>query len=88
MHNIEDRETAQKMKSAIEPLTGQTSYEKNDGKDSLSGKDDRLDKSDPNAIDCSLFHDEDERLIDCDYRVKEGYAQNIKHTHGHLTGLD
>ena len=75
MHNIEDRETSQKMKSAVEPLIGQTTYEKNNDEDNSTRKDERLQKSDPNAIYFSLFDDEDEGLIDGDYRVTEGCAK-------------
>ena len=74
MHNIEDRETAQKMKSVVEPLSDQTTYEKNDDEDDPTRKDERFEKIDSTAIDFSLFDDKDERLVDGDYRVMEGYA--------------
>ena len=41
----------------------------------------------PNVVDLSLFDDNEERLIDGDYQVLEGYTQCTKRTHGHLINL-
>ena len=38
----------------------------------------------PNAVDFSLFDDNEEILIDGDYQVLEGYAQRTERTHVHL----
>lgn len=85
LHHMEDRVTAQKMKSAIEPLAKLTTYEKSD--DEKGDRKRGSDEDDPNAVDFSLFDDDDDRLIDTDYHGSEGYARATERTNGHLIDL-
>ena len=50
LHNIEEKETAQKMKSATEPLTRQTKYKPVDDEEKDADHDDS-NKGNPNAVD-------------------------------------
>jgi len=86
LHNIDDREAAQKMKRAAEPVAKNTQYEKSDKEENCEGNHKSNDDH-PNAVDLSLFDDDDERVIDDDYYMMEGYTQRSERTHVHLTDL-
>ena len=82
LHNMDDRKTAQKMKNAVEPLEKVTKYEKVEDDDDAEEKKKKRDN--PNAIDFSLFDDNDERSIDDDYHVLEGYLQRTEQSSNHF----
>ncbi len=72
LHNMEDRDAAQKMKSATEKVARKTKNDKPDDKEACGrqngSKDDNL-----NAVDFALFDDEEDRPIDGNYHMIEGY---------------
>ena len=80
LHNIDDRETAHRMKHATDPLVRETLY--NDSEDDQPRRQDKHEN--PNAIDFSQFDLDDERDIDQDYHILEGFTKYSKRTHQHL----
>ena len=82
LQNIDDRATAEKSKSATEPLLACTTSEKSEEEEMLNSKQNKKDSSNPNAIDFSMF----DYPAD-DYRINEGYSQRCERTHSHLTNL-
>ena len=50
LHNIEDKETAQKMKSAVEPLVNETKYKKSKDEEEENRRS-GSDKNNPDAVD-------------------------------------
>ena len=61
LHHMEDRETAQKMKGAIESLAKQTNYEKSEEEEKEGSCRNTPDDMHPNAVDFSLFDDDEDR---------------------------
>ena len=76
LHNIDDRETANRMKHATQQLERETLY--NDSEDDPSKN--KSKKENTEAIDFSQFDVEDEQ----EYSILEGYTKYTERTHGHL----
>ena len=62
-------------------------YKKSEEDEANSNKTNRYDDTHPNAVNLSHFDTDEERHIDGDYRMLEGYTQRTRHTHGHFTDL-
>ena len=72
------------MKPAVEPLTKLTVYDKPEKENTNTDSSDSALDSHPNAIPLSMFDDNEERIIDDDYCIMEGYAQTSLRSHDRL----
>ena len=72
------------MKPAVEPLTKFTTYDNPDKEANNRDASDSANDSHLNAIPLSMFDDNEERMIDGDYCIMEGYSQTSLRSHDHL----